>query len=266
VNATAGLRYASFTLRAQCAHCGGPLPLLGPLREVPCDACGKTTPITASEWGRILAAGARGVASISVGRHEITNGMAPSAKPVCASCSAPAPLDALAIGSDTSAKCACGEVLVTYPAPAWLREEVPALVQLYGADREGSSAATTRTHVEPVAMACPKCGGSLDIGGDAQRTTKCTFCSASIYLPDDLWRSLHPVKTVRAWTLASEGAVVTKADIEARASEARGVAQAAEKSARDLAAIRRSRRTMLIIFAVLMLVGLGAVALFSSRS
>jgi len=273
---TTGLRYASFTLRAQCAHCGGPLPLFGPLREVPCEACGKTTPITANEWGRILMFGAQGFASMNIGRHEIATGTAPHAKPACASCATPMPLDVLAVGSDASATCTCGEEIATYPAPAWLREEVPALEQLYGAEREGSPSKPTRARVEPVAMACPKCGGSLDIAADAQRTTKCTFCGASIYLPDDLWRSLHPVKTVRAWTVAFEGELLTKDKLASRAKEAaalaeiaarheREIAQAAEAAARERAEMKRSQRTMLIVFLVLFVGGLGAIAFFSSR-
>jgi hypothetical protein len=276
-NAVAGLRHASFTLRAQCAHCGGPLPLLGPLREVPCEACGKTTPITANEWGRILMFASRCVSSMNIGRHEIASGFAPHAKPACASCATPMPLDALAIGTDTSAKCACGEALVTYPAPAWLRDELPALVQLYGADREASTTPATRAHVEPVVMACPKCGGSLDIAADAQRTTKCTFCSASIYLPDDLWRALHPVKTVRAWTLAFEGGtLVNKQTLADRVQEAQKVAddaarhqreitEAAEAAARERVETKRANRTMLIVAVVLFVVSVGAVAFCSSR-
>ena len=227
------------------------------MREVLCDACAKTTPITANEWGRIFAVGAK-VSSTKIG-HEITMDILPSAKPACGSCATPMPLDVLAIGSDATATCKCGEPLVTYPAPPWLREAVPALVQLYGADREDTTSQPTRAHVEPVAMACPKCGGSLDIAADAQRTTKCKFCSASIYLPDDLWRSLHPVKTVRAWTFAFEGALTTTEDAARRARE---LTEAAEAFARDRTKMKRYRM-QLIVFVVLLVAGLGAIAIFS---
>ncbi len=51
---------------------------------------------------------------------------------------------------------------------------------------------------EPVAFACPKCGGFLDVDGK-ERMIKCSFCSASVYLPDDLWMRLHPADTITRW-------------------------------------------------------------------
>ena len=60
------IKHATFTLRSQCVHCGGPLPLLGPQRAVHCDSCQQSTPITANEWGRILWAASFGVSEANV--------------------------------------------------------------------------------------------------------------------------------------------------------------------------------------------------------
>jgi hypothetical protein len=201
------MRFASFTLRAQCAHCGGPLPLVGPIRSIVCTACSKATPISADEWGRILKFAAQGVGSMNIGRHEIVVGTLPSPKPACATCGALVPLEA---GADTATACACGARLGSYPAPPWLAEQLPAIAQIYGADRESDGAAsgvavTSVSAMQPVVMACPSCGGGLNLTTESQRTTRCTFCRASVYLPDDLWRVLHPVKTVRAWSIGYSG-------------------------------------------------------------
>ncbi len=51
---------------------------------------------------------------------------------------------------------------------------------------------------EPIAFACPKCGGYLDVDGK-ERMIKCSFCKASVYLPDDLWKRIHPVDTIKRW-------------------------------------------------------------------
>ncbi|MBN1619851.1 hypothetical protein JW890_03935 [candidate division WOR-3 bacterium] len=51
---------------------------------------------------------------------------------------------------------------------------------------------------EPVAFACPKCGGFLDVDGK-NRMVKCSFCNVSVYLPDDLWMRLHPTDTITRW-------------------------------------------------------------------
>src|SRR5258708_39741314 len=54
-------------------------------------------------------------------------------------------------------------------------------------------------------MTCPQCGGALHIPADTNRTTTCQFCSVDFYLPDDLWRRLHPVKVVEPWCVRFEG-------------------------------------------------------------
>jgi hypothetical protein len=267
-------RYASFTLRAQCAHCGGPLPLVGPIRAVTCAACSRATTISAKEWASILTYASTGFGSMNVGRHEVVNGKAPRQEPSCASCSAPAPLDKLAIGTDSTAMCACGATLTTYPPPSWLKEELPAIAQIYGADREPSAdgivVETSARALEPIVMACPKCGGALNLTTDSQRTTRCTFCQAGVYLPDDLWRSLHPVKTVRVWTIAFVGKLQTRSDI--RAAEAKVAKAAAETRERKVTQARlaeaeqsaalasaadakRSRTTMIAIGVVLLAIG-----------
>ena len=45
---------------------------------------------------------------------------------------------------------------------------------------------------------CPACAASLKID-DSKRTITCQYCNAEIYLPDELWHELHPVKTVKRW-------------------------------------------------------------------
>jgi hypothetical protein len=54
----------------------------------------------------------------------------------------------------------------------------------------------------------------LTITADAERTTTCRYCEASVFIPDELWRRLHPAKTMRTWTLTYEGKLESKEDIE----------------------------------------------------
>jgi hypothetical protein len=56
-----------------------------------------------------------------------------------------------------------------------------------------------------VVLNCPKCGGALTITAESTRMTPCEFCQAQVYLPDDLWQALHPVKTARRWYVRCEG-------------------------------------------------------------
>ncbi|MBN2362901.1 hypothetical protein JXL83_02085 [candidate division WOR-3 bacterium] len=68
---------------------------------------------------------------------------------------------------------------------------------LISGDKESSQESAVKAH-DPVAFACPKCGGFLDVDGK-DRMIKCSFCNASVYLPDDLWKRIHPVETVTRW-------------------------------------------------------------------
>ncbi len=52
----------------------------------------------------------------------------------------------------------------------------------------------------PVAFQCPNCAGNLTIDG-TKRMVDCSFCDTQVYLPDDLWHTLHPVKKKKRWFL-----------------------------------------------------------------
>lgn len=53
---------------------------------------------------------------------------------------------------------------------------------------------------KPTAIQCPQCGGSLIVSG-SNRSETCRYCETKVHLPDDLWRILHPVKTMKTWFL-----------------------------------------------------------------
>jgi hypothetical protein len=95
----------------------------------------------------------------------------------------------------------------TFPAPAWLKEQLPTAVQIFGADAEiageeaGLAVALGERQVQPVAMACPSCGGGLTFTERSERTTACKYCGVSVFIPDALWLELHPAKTMERWTL-----------------------------------------------------------------
>jgi hypothetical protein len=57
----------------------------------------------------------------------------------------------------------------------------------------------------PVMMQCPACGGPLPITAASPRTVRCGHCTSDVYSPDDLWRRLHPTKTMREWFVRFEG-------------------------------------------------------------
>jgi hypothetical protein len=215
-------RNGCFEILATCAHCGQPLPVNGPLRTVVCGACLQKNNIKdehlvdflndleeeyagleerqgkgGNRWG--------GGQSFKYGYYRLA--------PRCKKCQKPLP--AVATGTEGTVACeGCGGRFYTFPAPAWLKEKVPSAVQIISPEREdpeadgAGSEAALKLDVEaprPVLMACPGCGGGLEITSGTERTCPCRFCGAAVFLPDELWRQLHPVPEKREWFVRFEG-------------------------------------------------------------
>lgn len=214
-------RYARVEARTQCGRCGSPLPLNGPTRAPLCSSCNHTAQIAPAVWKGLLEdidedwtehdEGEGASSKIFTGGGEFNRTWIKS-RPQCARCSAPLPVDAIPVGTSGNAACvSCGHAFATAPAPDWLRQVFPSATQTYGAEAElapaagGVRAEANLAHVQPIVMRCPQCGGSLSIGVDAQRVTPCRFCNTEVYLPDEVWKRLHPVKTVSPWWVRLEG-------------------------------------------------------------
>jgi ribosomal protein S27AE len=43
-----------------------------------------------------------------------------------------------------------------------------------------------------VSLTCPSCAAALTLSDKSDRLIKCGYCGIETYLPDDLWRRLHP--------------------------------------------------------------------------
>lgn len=230
-------RRRTFTMLLSCRHCGGSLPWQGPLRAVRCAACQGNNPLAAKKVATMLHGQARARQKERL------------RQPPCASCGAPLDLQAILSGQDSSVSCAqCGSALIAYPPPAWLQHELPALELIVGGERDTADYPADSEPVVvprvsgPVALACPSCQAGLTVDSDSARTISCEFCNTSVYLPDDLWRVLHPVKQAQPWTIVFRGELEFRRHIEARELKA---AEALARSERELAkraeAARRKR-------------------------
>jgi hypothetical protein len=239
-------RYGGFTLRTDCNACGQPVPLNGPAEHAHCDSCQKELPLPNRLWSAVLEeldeahdrladgsgkAGTRDVSGFSLHysyRRTI---------PRCEKCQQPFATDRLAPGSARDFCCVhCGDGASTAPAPAWLRALVPTATQIYSVDRglaqaEGAGPAPAVADApRPVVMACPQCGGSLKLTSEAARLLPCQFCKTDVYLPDELWRRLHPARIAREWYVRFDGKTRAQLDEEAKAKSR------AERAERDAAA------------------------------
>lgn|GEM_PF-1167914 len=213
--------HLTLRMSVECDHCNGDVPLNGPTERAACDKCMKDTPLTQVPVELELAA--EGMQRFgSSYKSQIHSGP----EPQCASCDAKIPIDAYLshVGATTTIPCPrCNAACPTYPAPAWLKAKLPAALQIFGGDAKtvndqpGIALELPTAKPEPVIMACPKCGGSLDINAECERTTPCSFCKSSIFLPDGLWKRLHPVRTMVCWTITFSGELVSTETLAKRA-------------------------------------------------
>jgi hypothetical protein len=148
------------------------------------------------------------------------------AEPRCPACEATLPR--VESGRTESAACtACGRSFGTFPAPAWLRDHALSVAQCYLCEPEGDpaagegepGAAPMTQGAELVAFPCLGCGGSLSLGPESGRITRCSYCGRDLYLPDDLWFRLHPPRAVRDWYLELGGPLLTDPATAERAAK-----------------------------------------------
>lgn len=195
------------------------------------------------------------------------------ADPQCPKCDTAIPVAQYIghVGATTTIPCpGCGTGCPTYPAPPWLKAELPTALQVFGGDpktannQAGLQMDLAVESPQPVVMSCPSCNGGLTIGADNERTTPCPYCQASVFLPDELWKRLHPAQTMTRWTLTYTGKLKTAKDIaeEAERKQERQWDRAAR--APKIEKKESSARTWFFVLAFIAAVGVSLYVSFSS--
>jgi hypothetical protein len=208
-----------FKVRSTCLECGESIPFDGPVLRIPCRACHSDMEIPAPAWKNILdfrenlakfgltEGQIRNSSTMGGGTAGFSVGWGPQ-RPVCAGCGALLDLSAAPPGTEGEIRCAaCGASTTTFPPPSWLAAVVPEALQIFGAARSiGGPGANPieapRDAARPISFSCPDCGATLKITMESPRVFSCTFCKADHFLPDALWRALHPVKKRAPWVVA----------------------------------------------------------------
>lgn len=205
-------RMASFfvyKVRTSCPECGEGVLLEGPRLEAKCEACASAMTLTASHWKNMLSfrssadefgltEGKTRGSSLSSGEQRFLVSWGPQ-RPLCVACSAPLDLNRAPPGTTGDIACACGHANPTFPPPPWLAQSDPTILQIFGAPRDALAGAPAAAQVGAsalglVSFACPDCGANLKVTPDSARVLRCTYCQCDSYLPEALWRALHPVK------------------------------------------------------------------------
>lgn len=247
-------RHASIKARVDCSECGQPVPLDGPVRKAHCNMCQSEVAVRPGLWQAVLTEAENRYETLLGGavhadklqRHgqEMTFELRVTV-PACEQCGAAFPAEAVSHLGELQFCCtACGDPASTHPTPDWLRKRLPAAVQVVRTDvvvpSGGAGAVAVQTAEEtpqPVVMACPQCAGSLSVGVESERLHRCQYCGAEVYLPDAVWRRLHPVKKVQEFFVGFAGPTPREQkQQEQLRAEAAGRAREAQKRQRAEAA------------------------------
>ncbi len=269
-------RYGSISARTECNHCGAPLPLNAPAREVTCAQCMGTVAVSPKIWGMLLVDLDEQYETLGEGQGRTVNALLDGRKvvydikremPRCEKCSAPFQVAMWQVGTSRNIACTqCGDPASTEPAPPWLGQVAPNARQLYLVDPDPRLAASSPVPLSPaaaprpVALACPSCGAGLEFTADHPRITPCRFCGVDVYLPDQVWRRLHPVKVVTPFYVRFEGptqkdrrraeeAEKARREQAQLLEQARLDAEAAEQHERQVQAARRVAWRVALMFA-----------------
>jgi hypothetical protein len=199
-------RICVYKLRMECEECGGAVFLNGPMLEVTCGACLSRLKLDSDTWKSLIEDGDESYEEMGEKRYMTGNMWSGGRKyvyytkneqPRCPACKETLDLSKLDPLHDEEVFCpSCGQGAPTFPTPDWLRAELPRARQVFCAKREGESddAAPDRDALKPIMMSCLHCGGALEITSETERVVPCEFCDTDHYLPDDLWRRMHPIK------------------------------------------------------------------------
>lgn len=185
-------RSAELTLRTECGRCGAHLPVNGLHPAVTCSDCERHTEVPAAAWKEPFHAFDHGVDSagaVTIG--DLTWRWSVKASDPECTCGAAVPHD-----PPTPYTCACGRGVAVVPHGKKASPRIDGVRRTIGGD---SGEPVERAPPEPVVMQCPSCTAALRITSTHQRVTDCAYCGSQVHLPDAIWRSLHPARTVQRW-------------------------------------------------------------------
>ena len=221
-----------------CPKCASPVPINGLVPKLTCGACQAELDnpllaelarpgyyVKAFDVLRKIRSGGAGDPTIRGGTDsagELRGIIQPAGRtsvsgkiswqdPVCPRCETPLPVAeqlevATAAGRILCPRCGeeGGAITVRRVPRELVSPSVDFVTHVIGEDPDllpGPSAnVAAPAAAKPVLFLCPACNASLPVNGSS-RTVECSYCHASVYLPDELWRRLHPARRIGRWYL-----------------------------------------------------------------
>lgn len=202
-------------LKTSCGHCSSPLMLNAVTNDFICPACNKNNYFSDEDWQNLLDDAVKEGPGLNDGEGQpstIMRGaytyqlMYGKQQPRCGKCKTKIDVNKL---EDYSAKSnysclKCSNEIFIRKTNDILQKEFSGIKFLVGEDDDMLKVNPVKgklpSSAKPVLFTCPSCAGNLEIDG-TDRMVSCKYCDSQIYLPDDLWLRLHPVKEVSRWYL-----------------------------------------------------------------
>jgi Zn finger protein HypA/HybF involved in hydrogenase expression len=203
--------HAMFEVSIKCPKCDGAVMLNGPWESAHCNRCQNDTEVPHEFWidmiKDIRSEIASGELAEGEGRNSTIFGMFSTSllygrlAARCEECKTPIEIAADLTEPYVHTCPKCSLKTPVSPAPDWLAQGSPGVRHLVAAEAAGAGEEPAVSG--PIAMSCTQCGGNLLLDGK-DRLVPCQYCGVNLYLPDDLWFRLHPVKTKTRWFVGFE--------------------------------------------------------------
>jgi Zn finger protein HypA/HybF involved in hydrogenase expression len=212
-----------FEIKSTCKSCGNPISINAFENEIFCESCNNKNEISTGNWESIVADNIKEAKDFKEGEGQNSKTFAGDfefslmygkQKARCTKCKTTIPEETYESLKENSYTCAkCSNIISVRKPGEFILKLVPSARFIVGEDvnqfNTGIKGVKKPDDVKPVLFNCPSCAANLEVDGSARMIT-CKSCSSKIYLPDELWHELHPVKTVSRWYVLTDGAQINE--------------------------------------------------------
>jgi len=211
-------RYGCFEIRTSCRSCGHPIPVNAPQGLLTCAACFEEMVISPERFAGFLNDFEEEYEGFTEGQGQGGTLMSGDGtfkygywrlEPRCSSCRTALPIPEEP--GISSIRCSnCNLKYFVYPVPEPIQKKVPSArlcftLQPPPGNRASGDLAVNDASPEPVVMSCPQCAAALAVSSVSERIMKCNYCNTEVYVPDTIWKRLHPVVKSEEWFVSFEG-------------------------------------------------------------
>lgn len=189
-------------LHTNCPGCQISNPINGIVSELRCYHCSDVFPLAPAFWTWVVHEDVFARAARQPGEELRSGRIAPVTwlhymrrAPRCPTCKGPE-IDVAGLRDLTDeGRCfcpGCGGAMRVRAADDLCRAIRRGAALVVGETAGAGGDAARPPRERPIMFACMNCGAGLAVDGST-RTVACDHCQTSSYLPDSLWRQLHPV-------------------------------------------------------------------------